>query len=161
MKLRLVILAVLLMLPCMSWAQHPAQTIIDGSKTPEQIPDNVAYLHTLMRLSLSRNPTEAEIGARRTMLNSLKLNSTDRQVLIVIAGEFRSAHETWQARHDALAQSGGSAFNSDLLNQQHEDLITAARASIKDGLSVKGRSSLDAYIAKVKSTIKIYKGSGQ
>lgn len=56
--------------------------LVDGSKTPGQIPDNLAYQHFFAAISAHPSPTAQELARQNAQLLPLNLSATDRKNLV-------------------------------------------------------------------------------
>lgn len=82
------------LLPCqvlLAQHTHPTQltVLVDGSKTPDQIPDDLAYHHFFMAASAHPTPSAQEQGRQQAMLAPIGLPAPDQQSLIPVLAQFR------------------------------------------------------------------------
>lgn len=160
------IVAVVLACPVLS-AQHSHGTsqsgspiqlkvVVDGSKTPDQIPDNLAYYHFFAAVSAHPFPTAQELGRQSAQLLALHLSEADQQSLVQALAVFRTGLDPLEAALRAQPTPAQAAS----LKQQKDSLLTSAMTDISSSLTSDGLGKLDQYIkAQVKKHIVIYGGT--
>jgi hypothetical protein len=126
-------------------------TEIDGSKTPELIPDHVVWRDTLNFLAeIRRRGEEADI------VDLIPLGKADFDVVHKEAGRQRERDESCQTRYRAreteLAQARAA---SDAVAAALDDVLIECRTQnleagdrVMDGLSAEGRQILGTYLER-------------
>src|SRR5262249_47658995 len=90
--------------------QHPTTpvTIIDGSKTPELIPDAIAYRNYFLAISLPPNPADADRKRQAAHLNKLAFDTeADKEQLAATLVTFRAQFDIIVAQYNGQAEKGG------------------------------------------------------
>ena len=106
---------------------------VDGSKTPNLIPDRIAYRLVFMSLMLPASPDQTAINRQETRLKQIGFSATDETVLKQTLTMFASSYST-------LKQTNGEAA-------QTWALVQATRSSLQTQLSADGNSKFSAYVA--------------
>lgn len=161
------LLAFLLTASCPASAQHTGHqtmlpVVVDGSKTPDLIPDQLAYRHLLMALAELQHPPAEAVGRRIAHLAGVGLSAADRQNLISAMSGVREQLDeiylaTEQAAVDTSLTSAGKDTAIASLRAQQEVLLDATADKLKTALTNDGWLRLDAYVKDhVKRRIVIY-----
>jgi hypothetical protein len=130
--------------------------VVDGSKTPDQIPDNLAYHHFFASVSAHPSPTAQGLGRQSAQLLPLNLSAADQQNLVQALAVFRAGLDPIEAA--LLAQPTPSQAAS--LMQQKDSLLASTMAAISSSLTSDGFGKLDQYVkTHVKQHIVIYGGT--
>lgn len=134
---------------------------IDGAKTPERIPDYIAYRHFIIamaegdrfavpgrnHLGVGRrdHPSEQRVWRRDAILRSIGFSSVDRDAVL-------------SALKDVGDELDSSATPSTALQRKtaRDQVFARAQASVDMRLSKNGRERLNAYLQSSKSLIKIF-----
>lgn len=139
--------------------------LVDGSKTPEQIPDQLAYRHFLVAVAEHRSPTPVEADRQRARLRPIGLADADHAAFRdLLAGLREQLDAIEQAR--ASLNSGAIAIGAKVptiagLKAQEDDLIATTITSLPAKLGIDGLAKLDQHIRQqVKRKIVIYGTSG-
>jgi hypothetical protein len=171
-KPRLLIIALATLLACrVVCAQHihpqsssgaTAQlpVLVDGSKTPDQIPDSLAYQHYFMAVAAHPSPSTDEQNRQAAQLLPLQLSPADQETLILRLASFRTQLDQLE---NNLANSANATPAPNAPSQvaspnvQQAALATAALADLRQSLTPDGASRLDQYVqTRVKAHIMIY-----
>jgi hypothetical protein len=139
--------------------REPARSLylrIDGTKTPELIPDSLAYEHFLMATALpSGTATKDDLSRHRFLLGRAKL--TDEEIARFEVAT-ASVHE--DLADAALLLDHASAPHSDAAAQFRErqsEILASARLRVAEALGQDAMDRLDTYVrTHVKSRITIY-----
>lgn len=136
---------------------HPPGTI-DGSKTPEQIPDDVAYRLFFRAVSEPSNASPAQRERLRVKLLRAQLSDADLTPLVEALGNYHDGREAWERSYQqALSKSG--ALNASTVNAQfvaeRDVLIKNTRDSIAARLSANGFIQLDRLVQMEKRNMVI------
>src|SRR5215469_8377671 len=79
--------------------------LVDGSKTPGQIPDSLAYKHYLRAISVHQNPSPPEQKRQDAQFHALGLSPKDKGALAAVLAQFRSQFDLIEGAR-ATAQTG-------------------------------------------------------
>jgi hypothetical protein len=165
MRTSLVVLALLVVAPHnairaqnMAEMNHAAK-VIDGSKTPQLIPDVVAYRLYFVAVSEMPNPTPDQVRRQRAHLGRIGLSDADRDSTARIL-------ETFKVQYQALiddynntpeVKSGSTALQSAMLARRNT-LVQITRDSLKESLSADGMARFDAHVQREKAHMRVAEG---
>jgi len=138
--------------PAANSHDHVAQLpiVVDGRKTPELVPDDVAYGHLIISLAEHSNPTVEEIRGRESRILQIGLSAQDAQALVNALTGVREQLDGIDAIRIRLG-------NSPKLRSQWESIIKDARDHMRTALSADGSLRLDMFVRKhVKPLITIF-----
>jgi hypothetical protein len=128
--------------------------LVDGSKTPEQISDDLAYQHFFLAVAAHEQPSAEERQRQDAQLAPVGLSQPDRQQVAVALGRLTTQLEAIEAAKEA---SDGSVNTLLGFKTQRDAAVSQAVATIQGALSADGASVLGRYITEtVKRNIKIY-----
>jgi 2-methylisocitrate lyase-like PEP mutase family enzyme len=131
--------------------------IVDGSITPEQIPDSLAYRHFFAAIAAHPFPAVTEQARQTAQLSQLNLPATDRQTLITGLASFRTQLDQIESARGAVTPGPAAAAQLAALNTQTDNLVATTLQAVRRSLTVYGWNLLDAYVkARVKGHIRIY-----
>jgi len=151
-----------------SQAQHvhsapDLPVLVDGAKTPDRIPDELAYAHFLVAVAVEEDAPEEDRNRQAALLLPLDLEANERQLLVAILGRLKlKLNETEASLRDAAgaAQDPQTSRRVATILEQRKQAIAAAVAEIRRSLSPSVVDRLDRHIQnRVKPKIVIY-GSG-
>jgi len=147
-----------------AWAQTPSphlhpDTVIDGAKNPELIPDSTAYRVWLVMVSELPNAATQDRDRQRAHLASLGLTELDNLQLTTLLTDFKAQYVGLIARYNesakaALAHGGQPDVN--LLLQQRDDLVRMTRAAMALRISSESVSRIDARVQEHKKHIQLH-----
>jgi len=148
-----------------AWAQNSqphqhSETVIDGAKNPELIPDSTAYRLWLITVSALPNATQQDRDRQRAHLASLQLSALDNLQLITILAEFKSQYNSLIERYNESAKAAlakGGQPDMKLFLQQRDDLVQTTRAAITLRLP-ESASRVDARVQEHKKHIQLHTG---
>ena len=141
-----------------SGSSNQLPVLVDGSKTPDQIPDNLAYHHFFSAVAAHTSPSAKEMARQNAQLLLLNLSAADRQGLVQALAVFRAALDPIEAA--LLAQPTAAQVAS--LQQQKDALLASTMTAIRTSLTPDGFGQLDQYVkTHVKQHIIIYGGTMQ
>jgi hypothetical protein len=134
---------------------------VDGARTPDRIPDDVAYRLFLTAMALPPEPSPARFEAREAMLTRAGLSSEDRAAFVDgLEGLKQGLDEVSRQRNQfgANSQLSPDARTKYLtLKARETELVVEARSRVERLLSSDGRTRLDAFIrTHVKTRVKIF-----
>jgi hypothetical protein len=128
--------------------------VVDGSKSPEQIPDDLAWRHFLLALAAHAQPSAQEKNRQKAQFAPLGLSDADRQELVHQLGLMTAQLEAIDAERQA---SDGSDVSVAGFKARYDAAVSQAVASVRAALSDDGLIRFSRYIADtVKRNIKIY-----
>ncbi len=133
--------------------------IVDGSRTPDLIPDALAYRHFLISLALSdTGAAQREIDRRDATLAQMALSAPD--VASVVAA-LRGLKSDLDAVSDEIQQRVQSTLASETelsaLSGQQDTLIENAKVRLRGRLTADGWVQFDNFVhERVKRQIVIY-----
>ncbi|MGH9241448.1 MAG: hypothetical protein ACRD3G_25655 [Vicinamibacterales bacterium] len=140
---------------------QPLPVAVDGAKTPEKIPDDVAYAHFLSVVALKSTPSRVELGRRKAILNSTGLHVSDAErIVTALAGVREQLAEVESQRkqvtHENFASIQSLALSASLRTRQ-QTILRDARYRVIGTLSSDGVRILQDHIERrVKPRIVIY-----
>jgi hypothetical protein len=126
---------------------------IDGSKTPELIPDSTAY-----RIFFRALTTDADLARQQAMLGRAQLSPADLAHALAVGAQFESLRATYKQHvKDAIAaaQIDSTKFDQSALAAEQAALGTQVKSLLQARLSKKGMASLDALIQSEKRNMTI------
>lgn len=125
--------------------------IADGSKNPEKIPDQVAYLLFVLQASEYHQPNKQEMDRRRALFLRLNLSQQDQNAMLSALDGVREQLDTldWSG---AVSASGAAARDA-----AFSRVLSAALLRLRASLSQDGSAKLDRFVQKhVKSHIVMF-----
>lgn len=132
--------------------------LVDGSKTPDQIPDSLAYQQFFAAVSAHPSPSAQELARQNAQLLPLSLSPADQQNLVQALAAFRTGLDPIEAA--LLAQPTPAQVAS--LRQQKATLLANTMTTVSSSLTAAGFATLDQYVkTHVKQHIIIYGGAMQ
>ena len=147
-------------------AQHQAgapiqlPVIVDGSITPDQIPDSLAYQHFLTAIAAHPFASAGEQARQAAQLSPLGLSPADRQTLIAGLASFRTQLDGIQSTLASVTPGPAAPAQLMDLRTQASSLVATTLQSIRQSLTADGVNSLDQYVkTHVKARIRIYGGT--
>ncbi len=145
--------------------QHPADNVVDGSQTPDAIPDSVAYRLWLITVSPAPDATEKQRAFHKAHLKKLPLNLVDGLTLDLILSDFKRDYLDLIAKHnkqqrDQLAHGVLTVDDAKFL-QQRDDLVSSTRVAIQQKLSLDGAVAVDGHVKNEKIHMQLHQSGGQ
>ncbi len=151
-----------------SAGQHAAHgprlpVVVDGAKTPDLIPDALAYQHFLKLASIPDAPTPEQQQVRESLLKRIGLADQDRKTFAATLVGVRTSL-------DALAASGAQSLTDSPaaraaqanVRLQEATLLDTVRGQLQSRLSADGWTRVSQFVTQsVKKNIKIYGGMPQ
>jgi hypothetical protein len=132
---------------------------VDGSVTPQLIPDTVAYRMFFQLMSEPANATPHELARQRANLAPAKLSSADLAVVFQVLAGFRvnllAIQQAFSNAWNAAGQSN-AAFDGTPFSNQRDELTQATVASLQAQLSPDGMTRLKAYVQAEKKNMTIF-----
>jgi hypothetical protein len=131
---------------------------VDGAKTPELIPDSLAFRHFLMVLALSAAATPEEVARRNVLLKRAGLSPVDNDRLLnaIASVNDELSNINQQESLWSINAAPGRAALDDLRRQQGL-ILDEARTRLIATLSADGVTSFDRFVVgHVKRHIIVY-----
>lgn len=136
--------------------------LVDGSKTPEQIPDQIAYRHFIAAIAERRNASSAEQARRNSQIRLIGLSDDDKARLITELlfvreqlDKIDQSTATTMADLSLTPQAKAEALT--FLKSQRQGVKDTAVVGVHQVLSASGWAQLDLYVkGHVKPHIVIY-----
>ncbi len=137
---------------------HELPVLVDGSKTPDQIPDDLAYHHFILSVAEHQKPAQIELTRRETRLRSVGLSAEDHaRAISALAGLREKLDAIESARAENATALDSAVANA--LRAQEDAAIAGVRAALSR-MSPDGQSKLHDYMTThVKRCIRIYGGT--
>lgn len=143
-----------------AYAQHPGMTLpvlVDGAKTPTQIPDSVAYRNYLKAIAAHPVPTLQEEGRQAAQLLALGLSPNDQKALIATLAPMRTQLDLIESARASSQKGPNAAAQFADFNNQEDALVASTLQNLRTSLTVEGMYKLDQYVkTHVKAHIRIY-----
>lgn len=139
--------------------QNHNETVIDGGKNPELIPDSTAYRLWLITVSELPNATAADRHRQSAHLAALGLPSLEQLELVTILGDFKLRYNNLIEIYNASVKGAlarGSAPDLKGFLQERDDLVGTTRATIALRLSTEGASRIDQRVQEHKKHIQLH-----
>jgi hypothetical protein len=156
MKLKLLLLNVTVVLmimgvPNRSYAQQSATTIIDGSQTPQLIPDTLAY--RLYFLAVTSLPPAVGQAQLHSAIPRSSASATDLQAATTAIVAFRTAYDSLSNNYNQQIQAGSNP-DQNFFASQRDALVANTRAALQKTLSASGMQNFDAHVQSEKTKMK-------
>jgi hypothetical protein len=134
---------------------------VDGSKTPERIPDYLAYYHFIMAAAERENAPKDKIERRDSMIERIGLTEIDYVALLSALDGVRHELDQISSERERLAASPlRSAFfytSLDQLKVRERGVMDQARTRLSRSLTWDGWHRLDTHVREhVKRHIVVY-----
>lgn len=137
--------------------------LVDGSKAPASIPDQVAYRHFLTAVAEPASPTPVQADHQKVRLAPIGLSDADHAAFTSLLAQLRAQLDAiQQARNSADSLADTQMLSAYAALKTQEDMLFATTVSaLGTTLSGNGQAQLDRYVKQVvKTKIKIYGSSG-
>jgi hypothetical protein len=147
------------------WAQtSPPQhqhsdTVIDGAKNPELIPDSTALRLWLVTVSELPNATAQDRDRQSAHLAKLRLTELDNLQLVTLLADFKSQYLSLIDRYNESAKAAlahGVEPDLKLFLQQRDDLVQTTKAAMALRLSHETVTRIDAHVQEHKKNIQLH-----
>lgn len=110
---------------------------IDGSVSPNLIPDRMAYRLVFISLTLPASPSQHDLARQKAHLLQIGLSSADQTILLQAIAAFATAYSSWE-------QAAGHT------DDQAWAIVQNTRNALESQLSADGNSKFSAYVALAK-----------
>jgi hypothetical protein len=137
---------------------HDLANIIDGSVTPDAIPDMTAYRLYMAMVSRASSATDGEKKQQSAQLAKVGLQRADRDALLAVLVAFNSQYRNLiQSYNDEAkaSSSRGDAPDQVSFLLQRDQIVRSAHDTLKATLSPDGWSRLDAFVKEEKKMMKV------
>jgi hypothetical protein len=129
---------------------------VDGSKTPELIPDTLAYYHFLMATAPADDEKPDDVDRRVALLQKVGLGEADKTSFVLTLRGLKSELVALAADRRRADEAGG-ADATVFFRDQETRRVVDSRAALEGSLSTEGYGLLETYIqTSVKPKIVIY-----
>jgi hypothetical protein len=127
---------------------------VDGAKTPERIPDAMAYAHFLAAIAEPLNASPERARRRASMIARIGLTAADSSAIV---GALAGVREQVNVIHEARSSTNPPTSNELASQTQEERILIEARERVYRALSSDGVKRLDRFVREhVKTRIVIY-----
>ncbi len=122
-------------------------TAVDGSKSPDRIPDTLAYRHLIMALAGGSTPSRSEARRRSVLMKHIGVSAGDAKALFAALANTRNQlNDIQRARTGLSAERAAERATLDSLRAQEHGALDAARVRIRESLSAAGSARLQTFI---------------
>jgi hypothetical protein len=131
---------------------------IDGSKSPELIPDDTAYRLFFVSVATPPNPTADQLRRQRGKLGIVQLTEPDLQILISTLSQFYVQYADFRNRENAaadLTRAQGLPINVRASGARRDALVQQFLDELKSELTPAGVAALDAHVQREKTRMKM------
>lgn len=134
------------------------ETLIDGTRHPELIPDATAYRLVFTVLGLAADATPDERTAQALRLRNAGLSDTDVNAAMVALDSFRSQYTDAiqifnKSAHNAIASGGTPDLKS--FDRRRDALVQATQDELKRVLSPGGMAAIDSLVQLEKKRMRV------
>jgi hypothetical protein len=132
--------------------------VVDGSKTPWKLPDQLAYQHFIRMTAIADDATAETRSRRDAYLARIGLSQSDLTAFNTALRGVKEQLEVLEARRQQRSPATESAkAERAALQLQEQQIAKDAVRRLKSELSVDGALGVDRFVREhVKSRIKIY-----
>jgi hypothetical protein len=116
---------------------HTGHPLINGSQTPQLIPDAVAYRMVFITFS-TPSPNQ------RNLISGIALNKQDSELFTKILANFYNTYQALSDQYNRDAESGQGNLDTFLINRNQ--LVRSTRQTVNATLSPAGAKLLDAFV---------------
>ncbi len=129
---------------------------VDGAKTPDKIPDDIAYRHFIRVTAESEAATPQQLARRDAFLRRVGLSPRDSTAYLDALTHVNAQLKTIAQQNSALSPSASPDAIANL-RQQERQVLDSALVRIKSSLSPAGIALLETHIRQhVKRHIVLY-----
>jgi hypothetical protein len=132
--------------------------VVDGSKTPENVSDRLAYYHFIMATAIPTNASPEQISRREALLNPVGFSKDDHDSFVAALTQVRDdLDQVTQDRKQYSTDTVTSRAALATLKQHEDQILENARIRLQTAFSSEGVTRLNAHLRdNVKRNIKIY-----
>lgn len=123
--------------------------MIDGSQSPDLIPDSNAYQLVLSNLSEFPNPSEEDAERQRAFLRGIGLSDADIKASIPVLADFKIQSSQLIEEYNAsvnLANESGTIPDLASFLRRLDAPVQVTRSELSMALSAAGMNRFDAYV---------------
>jgi hypothetical protein len=129
---------------------HTLRVIVDGSKTPDQISDDLAYRHFILAIAEHQNPSKEEFQRREARLRPIGFSKQERDTCVFALAGVREELDAIDAARNQIAPTfassdAGVQARLATLKSQEDSIIANARSRLRLSLG-DGQARLDIYV---------------
>jgi hypothetical protein len=132
---------------------------IDGAKTPELIPDAIAYRLFFEAIAEPPSATTAQLRRQRMKLLQARLEEDDLNVIASVMADFHHKLEQFKADY-AFAHEPGTtgqlSVDIEAWRSRRDEIVDGAHASLRQQMTPLGLKRLDDYIQTRKRQMVIF-----
>jgi hypothetical protein len=131
---------------------------VDGGKTPDMVPDRIAYYHFIMATAIPANALPAHVARRDLLLDPVGFSKDDRDSFITALSGVREQLERIAQHRTAWVTDTPTARAAlEALKGEEDQILDNTRLRLQNSFSSDGQNRLDAHVRRhVKRLIKIY-----
>lgn len=116
--------------------------MVDGSKTPELIPSDVAFRLILYSLRVPSSPTQADLSKQKSRFRRINLTPQDEETVIALLAEFEKEHSSFRTLSSNLASPSAQIEAA----RKRDGIVTRYQTLMMSQLSPGGRDKFMAYV---------------
>ena len=132
---------------------HPAVTIIDGSRNPDLIPDIVAYRLYLLTVA------HMQPALQEAQLKSAGLSPSEIPAAAKVLSDFKTSFDALSKAHNdavmAAANASGPRPDSHLFALQCDALVNSAVSALQSVLTANGMQAFRTHVTAEKKRMKL------
>jgi hypothetical protein len=125
-------------------ASTPPPGFVDGSKTPDLIPDRAAVRLILLDLMIRDSSDQRALTRQAAILKKIALSDSDTTIMRGIISQFGLAYESWKQSTSAITLPSPD-------ESQAWDIVQAAQNNVTTLLTHDGSVKFRQYVSKEKS----------
>ena len=132
--------------------------LVDGAKTPEQIPDDVAYRHFISVTAIRAGAPAEHVAHREAFLSRVQFPADDRTAYITALQNVREQLTLLEQQELALGRTADAPRSAIAeLKRQRTEVLDGAATLVKSSLSTAGQMRFKKHIDEhVKRQTRIY-----
>lgn len=131
---------------------------VDGAKTPELVPDDVAYRHFIMAAAAPDNPTSEEASRRAGYVARLGLSADDRGRALSALRSVRDNLDALKREQALLTDNSPESRAARMVIKNKKDAILKdAVTRLRSSVSAEGSNRVHTFVLEhVKRHVRIY-----
>lgn len=137
---------------------------IDGSKTPELIPDSVAFRMFFEAISEPPLPTAEQVRRQRSKLLRARLSEEDLNAVQSEMEEFHTAVQQLKLDYAAAlkaASMGSQQFDAQAWQARRDAITDSARLALQQHMTPSGFKNLESFIRSRKVNMIVFPPPGE
>ncbi|MBB5061190.1 hypothetical protein HDF16_005926 [Granulicella aggregans] len=136
----------LLCSPLHSQTSNLPPGVIDGSKTPELIPDSTAFRLVFLSLRVPQSPTEGDLKKQEMHFKRIGLSDVDKAAARDVLSHFHTAYHQWQTKYIQTS----NPIDMTAARSEREAIVEETTASFINQLSSDGATKLAKFVQSAK-----------